>query len=116
MESFLPKVPTPALTKVDLAGISTVRVAEQRGEAVFPARHNHVMYVIRHQAVSPEIGASTMLGVGKHFAVRLIVCVGKKGLLAPGASLRNVMGILGNDEPRHPCHNESSNLAVSGPF
>ena len=119
MKAFLPKVPTPALAKVDAPGVAAMGAGQAGAQTVgrrralgpfrrrrhaFQRRYQDQMHVVQHQALGPAGDARSRAGLGQQLEIGPVVGLLEEGFHSPDAALRHMMRLARNHHSGHPCH------------
>ena len=103
-KTALPKMPSPALAKVDPPRVSPMGLADRPTQPVLVLGHGDQVNVVGHQAVSPDGHSALFTPLRHQIDVRLIVLLREERLLPPIPPLRHVMRVAGNNNSCQSSH------------
>jgi hypothetical protein len=87
----LPEMPTPSLTKVDHARVTTVGLSDSPSQTIGRLPCCYQMDMIGHQAIRQDLDLESVAPLCHEFDVALLIFVTEKRLLPAVSALGDVM-------------------------
>jgi hypothetical protein len=93
-------MPTPSLTEVDHARVTTVSLSDSPPQTIGRLRYRYQMDMIGHQAIRQDLDLEGVAPLCHELEIALVIFVTKERLLPAVSTLSDVMGTARYDNPR----------------